>query len=95
MHRFPGLRTLDELLPGLRRQELPPAPSGDAARQRRRRERMRDGKIVLTVEADEVALTEALVVGGFLDPAHVDDRARIAAAVERLLGVVTRDNAPP
>jgi hypothetical protein len=63
-----------------------------AARQRARRARQRDGKILLHVEADEVALTEALISGGFLDPAHVDDRDRIAAAVERLLAVVTRDD---
>ena len=48
------------------------------------------GRIMLhNIGADEVALTEALLAGGFLDPAHVDDRERIERAVERLLEALT------
>ena len=48
---------------------------------------------MLLVEADEVALTEALLAGGFLDPADIDDRDQVERAVERLLDAVTRDAA--
>jgi hypothetical protein len=60
-------------------------PRDAASRQRAHRERQREGKIVLSVTVDEVALCEALVSGGFLDPVNADNRAEIEAAVERLL----------
>jgi hypothetical protein len=60
-----------------------------AARQQRHRARERRGKVVLHIEADEVELIEALLIGGFLDPAHIDDRGRVERAVERLLLVLT------
>jgi hypothetical protein len=83
------LLTVDEMLPGLPRRELPPAPSRVAANQRRRRARMREGRICLTVTVDEVPLVEALLVGGFLDAQRADDRGEIRSAVERLLQVLT------
>jgi hypothetical protein len=70
--------------------------SSAAQRQRRRRDRERRGLIVLTIEADEVALTEQLVIAGFLAPADVDNRDAIKAALERVVhlwaqGSVTRN----
>jgi hypothetical protein len=62
--------------------------STTAARQRLHRQRERAGLAVLRVEVDEIALTEKLIEGSFLDPADADDRARIEAATERLLAVL-------
>jgi hypothetical protein len=69
---------------------LPPArPPTDReaarTRQRRRRERVRTGKIRLVVEADEIELVDRLTAAGFLHPADADDPAKVAAA---LLAVV-------
>ena len=69
--------------------------SSAAARQRAHRARQREGKIMLMIEANEVDLTEALLAGGFLDPAHAEDRARIEAATERMLAVLVTHNAGP
>jgi hypothetical protein len=66
-----------------------------AARQRRRRERERAGLIVLRVEVDEVALTEQMVLAGFLSPSEADNRDAVRAALERVVQLwaqgVTRD----
>ena len=72
--------------------------SRGAIRQRRHRARQRDGKIVIMVEADEVALTEQLVVAGFLPAADMDNRAAVKAALERVIAIwaqdVTRNDMP-
>jgi hypothetical protein len=72
--------------------------SNGAQRQRRHRERTRAGLIVLQIEADEVALTEQLVIAGFLAPQDVEDRDAITAALERVVALwaqgVTRNATP-
>jgi hypothetical protein len=69
-----------------------------AIRQRRRRQRARRGIVVLPIEVDEVALTEQLVITGFLATTDVDDRSAIKVARERAVALwaqgVTRDGAP-
>jgi hypothetical protein len=69
-----------------------------AIRQRRRRQRARRGIVVLPIEVDEVALTEQLVITGFLATTDVDDRSAIKVALERVVALwaqgVTRDGAP-
>jgi hypothetical protein len=72
--------------------------SNGAVRQRRRRERERAGVIVLQIEVDEIALTEQLVIAGFLAPQDIDDRTAIQAALERVVNLwaqgVTRNDTP-
>jgi hypothetical protein len=59
-----------------------------ADRQRARRQRLANGKIQLTIEADEVALVEALVEARLLEPVVDHDRRAIEAATQKLLGWV-------
>lgn len=66
--------------------------SSSASRLRLFRARQRDGKIVLPIEVDEVPFTEMLVTGGWLDPAHVDDRDAMARAAARLLRALIEEN---
>jgi hypothetical protein len=56
-----------------------------AQRQRRRRERERLGLIVLPIEVDETAITEQLVLAGFLAPSEIDNRSAITSALERVV----------
>jgi hypothetical protein len=69
-------------------------PTGPAERQRRARERRRDGRICVVTEVSE-NLIESLRVEGRLAAAHTDDRDAIAAALENLhrdfANAVTRD----
>jgi hypothetical protein len=53
-----------------------------ADRQRRRRRRLREGRIVARVELDEVEATDALVAAGLLDPNLADDPAAIEQALD-------------
>jgi hypothetical protein len=52
-----------------------------AERVRRHRQRQRDGRVVLCVEAEEVALIEKLIVARLLDPTLADDPQQVIAAV--------------
>ena len=61
------------------------ASSPAAVRLRRHRERVRLGKIMLLIEADEIGLIEQLMAAGFLSPAHMDDRAAVTAALQRVV----------
>jgi len=65
--------------------------SSSAARMARLRERHRTGRIPLSIEVDEVALTETLIEHGLLDRAQADDRLALAKAVEHVLDVLIRD----
>lgn len=71
--------------------------SAASQRQRRHRDRQRAGKVVLTVEVSEVSLVEQLVLSGFLQPAEIDDRETVRAALERVVRLwaqgVTRNGA--
>ena len=51
----------------------------DRLRQQRRRDRMRAGKRVISIEVDEALVEDALVAGGFL--ADTDDHKKVAAAL--------------
>jgi hypothetical protein len=56
-----------------------------ALRQRKRRERQRDGLIVLPVEVDAVALAEALIAAKFLQPQEYDDRDALRRRLEHVI----------
>jgi hypothetical protein len=67
----------------------PPArPSPAAERNRRWRQRARNGRVVLPIEIDQFEVADALVDAGLLEQWSADDRVAIAAAVERLLQIV-------
>ena len=57
-----------------------------ALRQRRHRDRDRDGKIVLHVEVDHVALYEVLLAAGFIN-GNGDDRAALTAGLQRAVDI--------
>jgi hypothetical protein len=63
-----------------------------AERVRRHRQRQRDGRVVLCVEAEEVALIDKLIVARLLDPTMADDPQQVVAAVTRLLEIFSRDD---
>jgi hypothetical protein len=65
--------------------------STSAVRMARWRRRNAAGRIPLTIEIDEVALTELLVEHGMLERSRADDRVALALAVERVLEVLVRD----
>jgi hypothetical protein len=56
-----------------------------AERQRRKRERRRQGKAAWLVEGDDVAIPEKLIAAGYLDRRHADDPKAIAAALSWFL----------
>lgn len=66
-----------------------------AERARRHRRRQRAGRIVLSLEVDEVDHVEMLIEAGFLCRSGAEDRDEIAAAtarlVERLVAASLRD----
>ena len=66
-----------------------------AERQRRRRERIRAGLRLVTIEVDELNLCETLVRTGDLDPMRDDDpeeiRGGLLSLLTRLHRAVTRD----
>jgi hypothetical protein len=53
-----------------------------AERQRRRRRRLRDGKIIVRVELDEVEAEEQLAAAGLLDPQRDHGRDEIERALD-------------
>lgn len=55
-----------------------------AERARRRRDRIRNGKIRLAFEVDEVSHVEMLIETGFLSHLMADDREAIIDATRRL-----------
>ena len=59
--------------------------SSHAARQKIYTQRRRAGRIIVSVEVDEQALTDALVTARLLSPLAVDDRVAIAHATEQLI----------
>jgi hypothetical protein len=71
--------------------------SSAALRAKRHRARAKDGRVVLMVEVDEIALAEQLVEAGLLERQDSDDRKAIAAALQVVVdlwaaGSVTRDD---
>jgi hypothetical protein len=54
-------------------------------RQRRRRERIRDGRQLLTIEVDDISLADALVETGDLAQWDQDDPERIALALSEAI----------
>lgn len=65
--------------------------SSDRDRARRYRARRRGGILVLTVVANEVALTEALVDAKLLKPEYADNRPALEHAVQKLIDVFVRE----
>ncbi|MFK4725846.1 hypothetical protein ABIE89_006946 [Bradyrhizobium niftali] len=62
-----------------------------AERQRTHRQRQAAGKIVLPVEVDEVAITEALISAGLLSQQDLDDPRRVAAALAAVVSTWCRN----
>jgi hypothetical protein len=60
-----------------------------AERQRRYRERQREGRRVVMVEIDEAALSDVLVETGHLSPVMADDPEHLRRAIERHLSRLT------
>jgi hypothetical protein len=58
-----------------------PIMSGSAARTREYRERQKAGRSVFFIEADSIALAEALTVAGFLQPSD-DDHGKVCRALQ-------------
>jgi len=56
-----------------------------ATRQRRLRQRQRDGLAVFRIEANAFELSDALVAAGWLAQWDADDHAAIAAALDRAI----------
>lgn len=52
-------------------------------RMRRLRDRVRRGRMVVSVEADDVALQEALVSSGLLDPMEDENPSKVREAFQR------------
>jgi hypothetical protein len=59
-------------------------PSTVAERQRRHRQRIANGRVILAVEVDEVNLAEKLVEAGYLS-SQDDSRSALQAALERAI----------
>ena len=55
-----------------------------AARQSRRRQRLKAGRIRLAFDVDEVGHVEMLIAAGYLDASQAEDRAAVNAATQRL-----------
>jgi hypothetical protein len=62
--------------------------SNAAERQRRHRARQRRGLRVVTIEVDEISVSEALVQTGFLSPLRADDPDAIREAIEKHLAAL-------
>lgn len=63
-----------------------------AERQRTRRARRAQGRVVLRVEVDEVDVEELLIAEGYLAEWQTDDRGAVQAALGKLIArLVTRD----
>lgn len=56
-----------------------------AERQRRKRERRRQGKAAWLVEGDDVAIPEMLIGAGYLSRRDADNPKAVAAALSRFL----------
>lgn len=54
-------------------------------RSRRYRQRLKSGRAVFRIEAEEVALIEMLCSTGYLNPLAADDPEKVRAALERLV----------
>jgi hypothetical protein len=67
--------------------------ASSTARARRCRQRKRDGKVPLTIEADEAGLEALLTRHGLLSSCGSDDRAVVTAALERLLQLLIAHDA--
>jgi hypothetical protein len=63
----------------------------DADRLRRHRARQRAGRVVVSVEVDEVVVSEFLITASLLDATQADDRAALAKAVEKLIVIATKE----
>jgi hypothetical protein len=59
-----------------------------AVRQRARRQRLANGKILLLVEADETKLVELLVASKLIDPMVDHGRSEIERATGKLLELI-------
>jgi hypothetical protein len=63
----------------------------DAVRARRYRQRQRNGMLVLTIEANETILAQALVEARLLRSEHIDNRPAIAHAAQKLMDIFARE----
>jgi hypothetical protein len=61
-----------------------------AARMRAHRQRLADGRVVLTIEVPLIEVADFLIGGKLLQPHHADNRDELARAVERLLATLSR-----
>ena len=61
-----------------------------AERQRRYRQRRRDGLATFSFVADEVGVTEMLVEAGYLRPSSTNDAAAISCALAEMVRVLSR-----
>lgn len=64
--------------------------SGAKDRQKRHRDRIAAGRAIVRIEIDTLAVPDWLVEKGFLQAWDAHDRAKVAAAVERALCVLSR-----
>jgi hypothetical protein len=62
-----------------------------ADRKRKQRCLEDQGLIELTITVDEASLWVALVDARFLDPNDQDDREKVAAALEKVIRIITAD----
>lgn len=62
-----------------------------AERQRAHRKRQAAGKVVLQIEADEVAVTEALLSAGLLSQQDAEDPRKVAAALAAVVSTWCRN----
>lgn len=65
--------------------------SSAAERQREHRRREASGRILLTVEVDEIEVTEVLRAARLLNPMLEHSREDIALAVERLIKLLAEE----
>ena len=66
-----------------------------AARQRRRRDRERDGRVVWPIEVDDDATVAALIAAGFLTEDEARDRRACAMALARVVRIWTEEIQKP
>jgi hypothetical protein len=60
------------------------------SRQRRYRQRQREGLVTLSVTVDEASITALLTSAGYLSPIRADDQGAIASALEHMLASIKR-----
>jgi hypothetical protein len=63
-----------------------------AVRLQRFRQRQACGRVCLTIEVDEIAVTEVLIAAGVLSPGVDHGRGELERAVERLLAALSQEH---